>query len=193
MPLSPPSPRQRLHTRTVRYEGHLREDGLFDIDASLHDVKDRDCVLLSGVRRAGEPVHDIHVRVTIDLKGVIRAIETHSDATPYPPYCADHDDAYAALVGTSLFAGFRKALYAGMGGVQGCTHITELLANLPTAAVQTFAGLQREDSGDHKPYQLDRCHALDTHGAAVRRYYPKWHRGPGEDADAPDAKERETT
>lgn len=177
MLLSPPSPRRRLHNRTVRYEGHLRDDGLFDIDASVHDVKDHDSVLLSGVRRAGDPVHDIHVRVTIDRAGVIRAIETHSDAVPYPPYCADHDDAYAALVGVSLFDGFRKALYGALGGVAGCTHITELLAFLPTAAVQTFAGLQREDSGERKPLQLDRCHALDTRGEAVRRYYPKWYRG----------------
>jgi hypothetical protein len=44
--------------------------------------------------------------------------------------------------------------------------------------VQTFAGLkQREDEGEHKPFQLDRCHALDTRGDMVRRYYPKWYRG----------------
>jgi hypothetical protein len=62
--------------------------------------------------------------------------------------------------------------------VRGCTHITELLGYLPTAAVQTFAGLRkREDEGDAKPFQLDRCHALDTRGDAVRRYYPKWYRG----------------
>ena len=27
-------PRQRLHTRSIRYEGWLREDGLFDIEAA---------------------------------------------------------------------------------------------------------------------------------------------------------------
>jgi hypothetical protein len=177
MPLPPPAPRQRLHSRHVRYEGFLRDDGLFDIDATLLDVKDRDCTLLSGVRRAGDPIHDIRLRVTIDREGTIRAIETTSDATPYPPHCADHDDAYARLVGTSLFAGFRRALYAAMGGIAGCTHITEMLSYLPTAAIQTFAGLQREDAGDAKPYQLDRCHALSTHAEAVRRYYPKWYRG----------------
>lgn len=177
MPLSPPSPRQRLHARQVRYEGFLRDDGRFDIEATLLDVKDQDCVLLSGVRGAGDPVHDIRLRVTIDRQGTIHAIETVSDATPYPPHCADHDDAYRRLVGASLFDGFRKTLYAAMGGVAGCTHITELLAFLPTAAIQTFAGLQREDSGERKPYQLDRCHALSTQGEAVRRYYPRWYRG----------------
>jgi hypothetical protein len=43
--------------------------------------------------------------------------------------------------------------------------------------VQTFAGLTREDAGNHKPFQLDRCHALETSSETVRRYYPKWYRG----------------
>ena len=64
-----------------------------------------------------------------------------------------------------------------MGGVHGCTHVTELLGSLPTAAVQTFAGLRRENDGDAKPFQLDRCHALETTTDTVRRYYAKWHRG----------------
>ena len=55
--------------------------------------------------------------------------------------------------------------------------MTELLGYLPTAAVQTFAGLRREDEGDGKPFQLDRCHALETTTETVRRYYPKWYRG----------------
>ena len=58
--------RERLHVRRIRYEGWRRDDGLFDIDAHLADVKDRDYELLSGVRPAGEPVHDMAVRVTID-------------------------------------------------------------------------------------------------------------------------------
>ena len=73
--------------------------------------------------------------------------------------------------------GFRKTLFEALGGVHGCTHITELLSYLPTAAVQTFAGLTREDAGERKPFQLDRCHALETSSETVRRYYPKWYRG----------------
>lgn len=73
---------------------------------------------------------------------------------------------------------FRKTLHDAFGGVQGCTHLIELLGYLPTAAVQMFAGLKkREDEGEHKPFQLDRCHALETTSDVVRRYYPKWYRG----------------
>ena len=64
-----------------------------------------------------------------------------------------------------------------LGGVHGCSHLTELVGLLPTVAVQTFAGLRREIEGVEKPFQLDRCHALETRGDTVRRYYPKWYRG----------------
>ena len=63
-----------------------------------------------------------------------------------------------------------------LGGVEGGPHTTEMLAGLPTAAIQTFAGEAREDSGDgSKPFQLDQCIALETGSETVRRWYPKWY------------------
>jgi hypothetical protein len=178
MPLSPPAlQRRRLHVRRVTYEGFARTDGLFDIEARLVDTKDADLTLLSGVRRAGDPVHDMSVRVTIDRALTIRALEAHTDDMPYPGDCNRIHPDYERLVGANLVAGFRQRLHQLMGGLRGCTHVTELLGYLPTAAVQTLSGLrEREDEGTDKPFQLDRCHALDTEGDAVRRYYPKWHR-----------------
>ena len=102
------------------------------------------------------------VRVTIDREFVIHAIEAVTDGMPYPGACNRIGPAYQKLVGANLIRGFRKDLHDVLGGVQGCTHLTELLAFLPTAAVQTFAGHQREDDDDGKPFQLDRCHALET-------------------------------
>ena len=169
--------RERLHGRAVAYDGYRRHDGLFDIEAHILDVKDHDSELLTGVRRAGVPIHDMWVRVTIDRDLVIRAIEAVTDSMPYPGACDRIGAAYVKLVGANLVDGFRKHLHDVMGGVRGCTHITEMLSYLPTAAVQTFAGLQREDEGDQKPFQLDRCHALETTTETVRRYYPKWYRG----------------
>ena len=177
-PLSGPTlPRDRLHCRAVTYDGYRRGDGLFDIEAHIVDVKDHDSELSSGIRPAGIPIHDMWVRVTIDRDYFIKAIEAVTDSMPYPGACNRIGPDYAKLIGANLVRGYRKHLHDTMGGVHGCTHITELLSYLPTAAVQTFAGLQREDIGDEKPFQLDRCHALETTTEAVRRYYPKWYRG----------------
>src|SRR3989337_2850721 len=59
MPLSAdPISRIRKHTRSVRFEGYARADGLWDIEAHLTDVKPDDYLLAPGVRPAGSPVHD---------------------------------------------------------------------------------------------------------------------------------------
>jgi hypothetical protein len=178
MPLAPAASRKRLHERNARYEGFARDDGLFDIEAHLTDVKDHDLTLLTGLRRGGEPVHDIWVRLTIDTEFTIRAIEASMEAVPYPGGCNRIEDAYRKLVGANLLRGFRKTLHDRFAGTLGCTHVTELLGYLPTAAVQMFSGLKgREDEGEQKPFQLDRCHALETKSEVVRQYYPKWYRG----------------
>ncbi len=172
-----PVPRARLHQRSITYEGFRRDDGLFDIDAHLVDAKDHDFELMTGMRPAREAVHDMWVRVTIDRHLLVHAIEVRTESMPYPGACDRIEPAYSKLVGANLVQGFRKRLHEDMGGVRGCTHVTELLGSLPTAAVQMFAGLQREDEGERKPFQLDRCHALETTTDTVRRYYPKWYRG----------------
>jgi hypothetical protein len=179
MPLSTPSNgRARLHTRRVVYECFQRDDGLFDLEGHLTDVKDHDYALLTGVRPAGVPVHDMWARATVGADYVIRAIEVRTDVMPYPDACDRIVDAYTKLVGASLLHGFRKTLSETMGGIRGCSHVTELLAHLPTAAIQMFAGLRREiEPGKGKPFQLDRCHALETTTDTVRTYYPQWYRG----------------
>lgn len=178
MPLSTSNAtRDRLHRRTVTFDGFRRADGLFDIDAHLTDVKDHDTPLLSGIRPAGEAIHDMWARVTIDQHFVIRAIEVVIDRMPYPGGCNRFVPDYGKLVGANLVDGYRKQLSRLFSGVQGCTHITEMLGQFPTAAFQTFASLVREDGGPGKPVQLDRCHALAETAETVRRYYPKWHKG----------------
>jgi hypothetical protein len=170
--------RELTHTRRVRYEGYKRADGLWDIEAHLTDVKNHDYRLKTGVRRAGQPIHEMWVRITIDRDFTVVDVAACSDAVPYAGSCETIGPAYKKLVGLSLLKGFRKNVRERLGGVQGCTHITEMLGGLPTAAIQTFSGERSEDGDDgEKPFQLDQCHALDTTKDAVKKWYPKWYRG----------------
>ncbi len=178
MPLPPPAAeRTRMHQRNVQLEGFKRVDGLWDIEARMVDTKDQDYPLSSGVRKPGEAVHDMSVRVTIDSKMNILDAATCTDAAPYMGSCDSIPPDYSGIVGLNLFHGFRTAVKDLFGGTRGCAHVSELLMFLPTVALQTFASevLDNDDSA-HKPYQLDRCHALDSHSETVKRYYPRWYR-----------------
>ncbi|SFD33183.1 DUF2889 domain-containing protein [Massilia yuzhufengensis] len=184
MPLSPPVSRSLRHTRAITVEAFARDDGLWDLDASIRDVKTRDIPLASGLRAGGLPVHDLKLRVTIDRQLTIVDAEAASDAVPYPGFCETIVPAYKKLVGLSLMKHFRLHLKDRLSGVLGCTHLTELAQVLPTAALQAFADDVFDDRGnadanDHarsveRPFELDRCHALRSDGPAVATYYPRW-------------------
>ena len=182
MPLSPPSSRRASkHTRAIQIEAFARDDGLWDIDAHITDIKTRDTTLASGIRPAGQPVHDLWLRITVDTTLTIVDAEAVSDAVPYPNYCDTIGPDYKKLVGLNLLKGFRDGVKQRLSGINGCTHITELAAVLPTATIQAFAGEVLDtrdgastDEQSHKPFQLDRCHALRSDGEAVAKFYPRW-------------------
>ncbi len=50
MPLSPPQPRQHLHTRTIDLAGYYRDDGLWDIEAHIVEKKPIPMKTSGGVR-----------------------------------------------------------------------------------------------------------------------------------------------
>ncbi|WP_199588642.1 DUF2889 domain-containing protein [Paraburkholderia caribensis] len=140
MPLSPPVSRQLRHRRAIRADAYEREDGLWDIEACLTDDKPRDVALASGVRPNGSPIHELWLRITIDRKLNVVDAEASSDWVPYPGLCEASNPAYRALIGLNLLQNFRRDAARLLAGTTGCTHLTELCAVLPTAAIQAFAG-----------------------------------------------------
>ncbi|MEW6559796.1 MAG: DUF2889 domain-containing protein [Pseudomonadota bacterium] len=176
-----PSPQRRLvHRRSLSVEVYARDDGLWDLQAELRDVKTRDLTLSERTRPAGVPVHDMLLIVTINDALDIVDARSHTLFSPYDT-CGDHGDAYARLIGLNLLRGFRAAVRERLGGVLGCTHLTELTQILPTAAIQGLAGLTQialpvaeNDRPADMPFQLNRCHALRLDGPAVAEFYPRW-------------------
>jgi Protein of unknown function (DUF2889) len=177
MPLAPtPHSRKLLHTRSIQIQAFERDDALLDLEAHLTDVKPFDAPLTAGVRAAGQPVHDMWLRVTVDMQFNVVMVEAQSDAVPYTGYCESIAPDYKKLVGANLLRGFRNAVKDRMGATHGCTHLSELCAVLPTAAVQALAGKLRQGRAEARPFQIDRCHALASDGRAVQKYYPQWYR-----------------
>jgi Protein of unknown function (DUF2889) len=168
--------REPLHRRSIEIQGFKRSDGLYDVEGHLVDTKPVDFRLAAGIRKANEPVHDMWLRITVDRTLTIVDAAASMDAMPYVGDCNRIEPAYRKLVGLAIGPGYHRSVKELLGGVRGCTHITELAGMLATAAFQTFAGQGLADPS-RKPFQLDRCHALDTTAPAVARYYPKWYTG----------------
>ena len=180
MALPPAAPERQLkHRRSIDVQVFARTDGLWEVDARLIDTKTRDIAMATGPRRAGDPIHELLLRLVVDRE--FNVLQAGSDTLwmPYPGHCHAHGDAYARLVGLNLLKGFRLQVLERLRGVNGCTHLTELAQVIPTAVIQAFAGevIDTRDGEDGKPpFQIDRCHALRSDGPVVRQYYPRWYR-----------------
>jgi len=183
MSLPAPAARRHLHTRSVTYQGFLRDDGLWDIEAEMADAKTYGFARSDGTAMPpGTPIHQMRIRVTVDESLTIRAIATESAHAPFPE-CQQGTGPMQQMVGVRLGPGWRQAIEKALGGVRGCTHLRELLFNMATAAYQTVfpwreherrhAGVQPGEAAQ-PPYHLGRCIAWDTSGPVTARYYPQF-------------------
>jgi len=179
VPLSEPAPRSRAHTRAIECHGYRREDGLFDIEGRLTDTKTYAFEnRYRGEIPPGGFVHDMWLRLTVDRDFVIVGVEAASDATPFAA-CLDAPGLYQALAGESLTPGFTRRSAAKVGGVAGCTHITELLGRLATVAHQTIHPFLRKDphKARGRPSLVNSCVAFRSDGEVVRVEWPDHYTG----------------
>ena len=169
--------RRLKHRRQIDVQVFDRGDGFWEVDATLTDTKTSDGHPGGEFRPAGTPIHQMLLRLVVDESFNIVEAGSETRWMPYTGHCDAHGDVYARLVGLNLMRSFRKELRDRVGGVLGCTHITELAQVLPTAVVQGFAGevLDTRGHGDERPFQIDRCHALRADGDVVRVHYPRWY------------------
>lgn len=182
------SARQLKHSRRIDVQIYARGNGLWEVDAHITDVRPHATRMATGLLPAGAPIHDMLLRLVVDERFNVVEAGAQTAAMPYPGECDRHGDAYGRLVGLNLMQGFRQAVKERLGGVKGCTHLTELTQVLPTAVVQAFAGEVIDTRGDSeastRPFQIDRCHALRSDGLTVKTYYPRWYRSPQSGAPA---------
>lgn len=188
MPLSAPAPRHHIHTREVTCNGYRRADGLWDIEGHLVDVKSY-CFHTTGRGdiQPGEAIHEMWLRLTVTDEFEVVDIEAHTVQSPFP-VCDRVVGAYKGLIGLTIGAGWNRAIKERLGGVRGCTHLTELLGPIATTAFQTIypllsreraeqAALRPEKGPVERPALLDVCHVFDTNGAYVKEHWPDHYTG----------------
>jgi hypothetical protein len=162
---------------------------LWDIEAHLIDIKTYsfDNQDRGGEIRAGEPVHEMRLRMTIDLEFRIHRLEAVTEQAPYR-ICSEASAVMERLAGLRIGPGWMRKVKQRVGGTRGCTHLIELLPVLATTAYQTlhFALEQQEREKTHRspPTILDTCHALASDSPVVQREWPAFYTGKGEDGKA---------
>lgn len=189
MGLPPAEKREKKHHRKIDCEGYLREDGLWDIDVHMVDTRSYDCTYdelhRDGLIRAGDPVHDMWLRFTIDLDFLIHDVQAASIHTPFR-VCPKAADSMPDLVGLQIGWGWMKKVRERIGADRSCTHLMDLLGQLAATAYQTLhTELEAREANRpsrEKPPILDTCLALSSSGEVVRNLWPQFYLDkPGEE------------
>ncbi len=177
--------RQLMHTRRVTCEAYMREDGLIDIEGVMTDVKPETVNSHYRVIDADTPFHHMRLTVTVDQEFLIHDVLAETLASP-TPVCGDITSAYRNLIGLRIGPGFKKAVAERVGGLAGCTHLTDLLGPMATALIQSTFALRQEEKRQRaqedpnhvrpRPWVVGTCHAYHPDGDAALRIWPLKHR-----------------
>ena len=183
MGLPEPVEREKKHRRRIDCEGFERADGLWDIDVHMVDTRTYDCTYdefhRGGTIRAGEPVHDMWLRFTIDLDFLIHDVQAASVQTPFG-ICPRAAESMRDLIGLRIGSGWLRQARERIGTDRSCTHLMDLLAQLAATAYQTLHAALEARENDRptrdKPPILDTCIALASDGEVVRNLWPEFYR-----------------
>src|SRR3546814_13901379 len=138
-----------------------------------------------GEIKAGTPVHDMWIRLTIDGEYRIHDVEAVTDAGPYRG-CGDIAPDFVKLKGLKIGPGWTRQVKERVGGTQGCTHLVELLRPIATVCYQTIVGwrirMAREQGAAPprprgKPRPIESCHTYSPAGGFVRNVWPAFSTG----------------
>jgi hypothetical protein len=176
MPLPPPDcPRKPSHQRSISVRAFARTDGLWDIEGHLTDAWPEPLKTSTGTLPAGQAMHAMWLRLTVDRTATIVAAQAVTDAGPYGQACGTIAPDYGKLVGVRIARGYRDAIRNLLGRTTGCTHMNELAGAMGSAALQALWSELTQDP-EQKPFSIDGCHALKSSGPQVAKFFPRWYR-----------------
>lgn len=180
--IPPAAPRRALHTRRIVYDSFARDDGLFDLEGRIVDTKAyRYEEPVRGSREPGAVVHEMCVRLTIDGAMMLHDIHVSIPGAPYPT-CPEVQARFRSLIGLGLARGWRRAIDERVGGTLGCTHVREMLYQMPTVAFQSLGNwsLRTAEGFEEiaariavQPQFLDGCHSWAADGPIVAVMFPE--------------------
>ncbi|MCW5611758.1 MAG: DUF2889 domain-containing protein [Rubrivivax sp.] len=177
MPLPPPDcARKAWHQRSINIRSYVRTDGLWDVEGHLTDEWFDPAPKADGVLQPGEPMHSMRLRFTVDRTATIVAVQCVTEAGPYDAACGTIAPDYGKLVGVQVSRGYRDAIRSLLGRTAGCTHITELAGALGTVVLQAIWTEVAVDPEQRSFALVDGCHALESSGPQVMKYFPRWYR-----------------
>jgi hypothetical protein len=127
---------------------------------------------------AGDPVHEMTIRLTVDDRLNIKAAEAFTRRSPYD-VCPSAAWAFRSLEGLRIKGGWMNQVKERYGRAKGCTHLLEMLYPIGTTAFQTIfsyreqklleQGMSEGEAHRRKGPPINSCYAFAADSPVVAR------------------------
>ena len=180
MPLSQADERVLIHTRTIDLKVYRHSNGDYDVEGHIMDVKPFSHHMLDSHRSAGEPIHDLSLRLTFNREMMVVKAEAKLDVGAHG-LCHEVAPNFADLAGLHIGPGWNRNVRKRVGHGRGCTHLVEMLAQMATAAMQAMWSEREPDGEVDRPAEereleaglINSCYAYRTESPFVEEFFPK--------------------
>ena len=136
---------QLSHQRNIEVRVDSRGTGLWEVDATVRDVRPKDAATATGLLPAGQPIHDMLLRVVVDEQFNVIEAGARTEAQPYPGACENHGDTYGQLVGLDGCHALRS------DGALVATHYPRWYRDPGQAAAATSAPVPKPEPKPESP------------------------------------------
>jgi hypothetical protein len=171
-----------LHNRQIDLRFYRRKDGLYEVVGHLTDKKTYPFRLQLAEKDlpAGEPVHDMELRMVVDGNLTVHDIKATMNATPFG-VCLEAQGTLAPIKGLRIAAGWNKKVRDLLGGAASCSHLMELLGPMATTALQGLAPkrikeIEQPENEHLRQAKINSCYAYGESRTVVARLWPHLHK-----------------
>lgn len=178
------SERELVHTRQITCRAFRLKNGWLEIEATLVDEKGQEVPFRSRPPvTPGAHMHSMSLLLTVDAEFLIRDVKADTLTAPWA-MCGGTDPGYRKLIGLRIGPGFSQQMKKLVGGIEGCTHVTELVAQAANTYMQASwpdrIARQMAVSGDPRQWPdqsavgfVNHCHAWRQDGETLAQEYPE--------------------
>jgi hypothetical protein len=176
--------RELVHVRQITCRAFRLQNGWLEIEAGLTDEKGQQVAFRSRPPvQPGSRMHGMSLLLTVDTEFMIRDVRVSTLIAPWA-MCGGTDEAYRKLIGLRIGPGFSQQMKKLVGGVEGCTHVTELVAQAANTYMQASwpdrIARQMAIAADPRQWPdqsavgfVNHCHAWRQDGETLVQEYPE--------------------
>jgi hypothetical protein len=148
---------KKVHSRNIEVNTYNYDGKRIIVEGFLKDDRYRESYSITGEKFPTGVIHHMAIRLVVNCSNLsIEDVDVEMISVPRET-CREAIDCLAQIKGLTISKGFTLKIKKIAGGVNGCTHLVELLQSMGPAVIQGYASYQSQEP---TPFDSERAKAM---------------------------------